>query len=1241
VAVAPGAEPAINLGVGNPVHVATGNKYQKETDLPDSPAMPGLEIVRHYNALDTRASPLGRGWHLSYDTRLFHVGGRWQIVQADGSRIDFASVKAQPLPNAHGTLHADGAMWVWTWRTGRQLSFDSSGHLVRILAGADSAGARPNAGAAAAAPGRIDLRIERHAGPGPLARKINAIVDAQGHTLAFAYRIIGGQAYLDSIDTPVGRYTYNMDAQLRLAGMVRPDGMQRRYLYEARLQSGNTYALTGIETLAPTEAHAVRTNSWAYDAQGRATLSVRGPPTATAHRIELRYVRKPTRTLNGLTIVTDEKGRTTQFETALRGGRFVVTAVRGAGCAGCAAPGSTAAYDATGRLTQINGTHILRYPDGSIRRLSPDAPGWPQLSLLYRPDGRRISWSSKPTGGEQITYNSGGQPIQRGWANGDRVTYDYDPQGRPRRLVEAGTRASMETTLAWRGAWLAHVGHPHESEARDHDQHGRLTQRRVSRLSAHSDTRIHYQEAFEYDAAHRLIRHDLPEGGALAYRWGADNRLAGISWRDANGTERTVIDSTSGVPGYRYGNGLRSLTMLNTRGRAALMVVAAPGSMLWTQALTYDSRGQLLGEKHHYATIAHTEAWRYAYDTTSRMVGARVATGAEPALAEPGNRAAGMPTPSRNSAAVWYAWNGDGSLAALRQRGVSHRPSIVRDASGLASTIDGTALSYGPNRRLTRIERPTEHAADYFHNAYGHRIARRSMGANIDYYYLDNQLVAESTRRQRQPSSALGSGASRSAAAFSVTRRYIYAGLVPVGFIDYDPAVGDPTAGSPTAGPAHSQGRLFTIHADLIGAARMVTDATRTVRWIAGYDATGAAQRLAGDLDLDLRLPGQVFDAVTGWHDNIFRTYVPALGHYLEPDPLGPVPGSQAYGYAGQQPRRHADPLGLMLFAFDGTRNGPNTRSNVWKMSQTYRDGPVFYHSGPGTPLYVNWDAITGWQASRIIDTQWQSLLNALDQAGSLAQPLPIDILGYSRGAALARHFGNLINQHVDRGLFTYTDALRGLITACVDLRFMGLFDTVAQFGVAGSHNANYDLTVAAAWEWVAHAVALHERRWLFPLSGVADTNESNVIEAPFIGAHVDIGGGVLPGDDGPAPSGDLSDVTLNWMLWQAKAASAPFDAATASDRVVTDPILHDQRSVLLRSVQDGDRSVQTSGGSVLHHYQDDHARLGRTQRHATEAMIDRADDWRSAAGADVGHIDMSGYAQWLHDELGWSASLH
>src|SRR5699024_8965163 len=113
----------------------------------------------------------------------------------------------------------------------------------------------------------------------------------------------------------------------------------------------------------------------------------------------------------------------------------------------------------------------------------------------------------------------------------------------------------------------------------------------------------------------------------------------------------------------------------------------------------------------------------------------------------------------------------------------------------------------------------------------------------------------------------------------------------------------------------------------------------------------------------------------------------------------------------------------------------------VWKMSQYYLDGPVHYHSGPGNTMYIDWDALTAHQAQQIIDTQWKWLLLELSRSDP-ADTTPIDILGFSRGAALARHFGNLIQQHVDQGLFQFNDSFYGSVSACVDLRFMGLFDT-------------------------------------------------------------------------------------------------------------------------------------------------------------------------------------------------------
>src|SRR5690606_34936975 len=141
--------------------------------------------------------------------------------------------------------------------------------------------------------------------------------------------------------------------------------------------------------------------------------------------------------------------------------------------------------------------------------------------------------------------------------NGDAVTYRYDAQRRPVGLTETSALAQYQTKLQWRATQLTRVSHPNETEVRQYDGHGRLRQRQVSRISAQpGQAHLRYTESFAYDAKHRLIRHELPEGGALVYSWQSSGRLASIHWQPARGPARIVLDSDPQMPGYRYGNDL-------------------------------------------------------------------------------------------------------------------------------------------------------------------------------------------------------------------------------------------------------------------------------------------------------------------------------------------------------------------------------------------------------------------------------------------------------------------------------------------------------------------------------------------------------------------------------------------------------------------------------------------------------------------------------------------------------------
>jgi RHS repeat-associated protein len=65
----------------------------------------------------------------------------------------------------------------------------------------------------------------------------------------------------------------------------------------------------------------------------------------------------------------------------------------------------------------------------------------------------------------------------------------------------------------------------------------------------------------------------------------------------------------------------------------------------------------------------------------------------------------------------------------------------------------------------------------------------------------------------------------------------------------------------------------------------------------------------------NLRFPGQVFDGQAGLHANGFRDYDPAIGRYVESDPIGLKGGSYStYIYVNDSPLSLEDPLGLTTY---------------------------------------------------------------------------------------------------------------------------------------------------------------------------------------------------------------------------------------------------------------------------------------------------------------------------------------
>jgi uncharacterized protein (DUF2235 family) len=211
----------------------------------------------------------------------------------------------------------------------------------------------------------------------------------------------------------------------------------------------------------------------------------------------------------------------------------------------------------------------------------------------------------------------------------------------------------------------------------------------------------------------------------------------------------------------------------------------------------------------------------------------------------------------------------------------------------------------------------------------------------------------------------------------------------------------------------------------------------------------------------------------------------------------------------------------MTLYAFDGTwqeevEEAGFRNTNVVRFAEAY-EGLVRYYRGIGTTggkILRLLSGGTGLGGELRLDDAKKDLKKQL-KAGERA----VDIVGFSRGAALAIDFANEIAGTLRR------NDLR--------VRFLGLFDTVHSFGVAGiDFNLFHKPEVPDIVDRCYHALALDERRGTFRC-----TRTPNGYEVWFRGGHSDIGGG--NGNAG------LNCIALRWMLCKARAAGVPIKAAT------------------------------------------------------------------------------------------------
>ena len=139
---------------------------------------------------------------------------------------------------------------------------------------------------------------------------------------------------------------------------------------------------------------------------------------------------------------------------------------------------------------------------------------------------------------------------------------------------------------------------------------------------------------------------------------------------------------------------------------------------------------------------------------------------------------------------------------------------------------------------------------------------------------------------------------------------------------------------------------LYYLHDDMLGTPQSATDSSQNIAWQATYQPFGTAS-VSGTVTQNLRFPGQDFDVESGWNHNGFRNYLPALGRYAEPDPLGRMgSGNNLYAYVSNNPTNYDDPFGLKCGC------GPQSAGQAPSNTLTYKTTEGGPHS---SDWYIQW----------------------------------------------------------------------------------------------------------------------------------------------------------------------------------------------------------------------------------------------------------------------------------------------
>ncbi|HHM5216722.1 TPA: RHS repeat domain-containing protein, partial [Pseudomonas aeruginosa] len=405
---------------------------------------------------------------------------------------------------------------------------------------------------------------------------------------------------------------------------------------------------------------------------------------------------------------------------------------------------------------------------------------------------------------------------------------------------------------------------------------------------------------YRYDAANQLLEIGYPSGLAIGYPRNAGGQVASVTLAVGDKAPSTLVGQIAYLPfgplqRLTWGNGI-ALSREYDQDYQLLRQKVGP----WQSDYQHDANGNIQQHRHSlWGTLD------YQYDPLDRLTEERgVQGGRSYAYDAVGNRTQRSDNPASGGTASSQDYQYAPDSNRLTAIGAQ---AVTSDAAGnLTQDRAARKLAYDAQGRLQSVSLDGQQVAEYRYNALGQRIVKLTPESITTYLYgPDGQLLGEAEHD--------GSGRKLRA------QYYLWLDSLPLATIDADydaqGKVGNPT--------------LLYLHGDHLDTPRLATDASGQIAWQWQSDAFGRGEALSqGSTQVNLRFPGQYYDAESGLHYNYFRDYDPETGRYVESDPIGLGGGLNTYGYVEANPVLRTDSLGLMQDI--GCITPPRSTAEFW-----------------------------------------------------------------------------------------------------------------------------------------------------------------------------------------------------------------------------------------------------------------------------------------------------------------------